>query len=1026
MNSLDYENHEINYAQTEYKFSFIPAAEQIHQYALKKPNHTAVICGGEVITYDRLDRMSNKVANAIYKRTKGNNVIIGVVMERSGYVYAVEQGILKAKAAFLPFVDSYPDGRISFCMEDAGASVLITSKKLVSERPGLSSENYELITIEDILSSESEDVLSCNDISETDLAYCIYTSGSTGRPKGVLIEQKNLSNYVNRNEKSIEIMHYAKDGRIALAMAAISFDVSIVEQFVPLCNGQTVCLATEEEIRDPFALAKLIKKNNVNSITCTPTFLLNILDIPVCKDTLKQIDFFDIGAEAFPEKLYNRLRELNEKSIIMNVYGPTECTMGCSAAEITGEDIITIGKPMANTVFFVMNEEGKEVGVNEKGELIICGDCVGRGYVNLPEKTHKAFFTYKGMRAYHSGDMACVTEDGQIRLFGRIDNQVKLRGFRIELDEIEHVLGEFPAVSGAAVKLLHGRTDYLAGYYLAYSEIDPKELKCFMSEKLPEYMIPSVFMKLDRIPQTVNGKIDRNALPDIARSESSDGVILPHNETESYVRDIFAEILQIEPDKISIDDDFFDLGGDSLKSMMLASSLCDRSITSSELYALRSVKRIAEELDKKSEEESLDDKEDRAREKSHKLTPMQEKMIDCQFMKLRSTMWNNMTYFMRFNKKTDPQRLCDAVNKAIRNHPALAMKIYFDNEQNLVQKYSPEMIDDVVLEKMSNIEVMRLKDTLVRPFKMFNSALFRIRMFLTEKYTYMFFDVHHLAMDGSSLGIFFDNIVKAYHGEELKRDYYCYYLETENKLRDSVQYEEDKKYFKRKYGNRKWVMRPMSDLKEFYGKMVLKPGKRTIRLPFDEEDLAAAEKSRNTTRSVMAIAAALLTLHDFTGENNIMTNWIFNNRIGSFASGSVGMMIKNLPVGVCMDRINGIDELLKEIKRQVTDGITHCSYDYFFGDFSPFVNEPMEVNYQQNINADGLSMLHPMEISLEDDYFAPGAALEIEFVENEDGKVFDSEIEWAANMYSEKMMKEFHNIFIDHLESLVLDIPATE
>ena len=1012
---------------TGHDIPFVPVTEQIHRYALENPGHPAVLFGKERLTYGQLDRLSDLVAHALTKKTEGQNVIIGVLLERTGYVYVAQQGILKAGAAFLPFVTSYPDERITFCLEEAECPVLITSKKIAQSRPDLSDKAYEIMIIEEVLHTDQKTGYMPCKISETDLAYCIYTSGSSGRPKGVLIEHRNLVNYVDRNEKSIEIIHYAREGRIALAMAAFSFDVSIVEEFVPLCNGQTVCLATEEEIHDPYKLAGLILHKNVNGMTCTPTFLMSILDIPVCKEVLRQIDFFDIGAEAFPAGLYQKLRQLNKDSVIMNVYGPTECTMGCSAAVMENEHTVTVGGPMANTQFYVMDESGMELPVGQKGELIICGDCVGRGYVNLPEKTRKAFFEYRGMRAYHSGDMAAWTENGKIRIFGRIDNQIKLRGFRIELDEIENVMAAYPDINSCAVKVCHGKTDYIAGYYTGSSDIDPEDLKKYLLEKLPEYMLPSAFLQLDVIPQTVNGKIDRNALPDVSLHGAEGNVLAPRNETEIYLRDMFADVLHMDKEQISIVDDFFNLGGDSLKSMVLASKLKEKGLTSFDIYAYRTVERLADVLKKQKRELSLDEREEIERGKRHKLTPMQIVMIDCQLAKVKSTMWNNMSYFFRFNKKTDPERLCRAVNAAIRNHPALAMKIYFDDDLELVQKYTPQMLPEVKLEKMRDIEIARLKDTLIRPFRMFNSPLLRVRMFLSERYSYLFFDVHHLAMDGSSLGLLFDDIIRAYRGEPLKKDYYCSYLASEMRMRHKAKYQEDREYYLKQYGGYEWVMRPEPDLVEYDRVMVLVADKKIVKLPFDASDLKAAEKYRNTTRSVLAIAAAILTLHEISGKNDIMTNWIFNNRLGSFASDSVGMMIKNLPVGIHMDQVHDLNELIAQIKRQVADGITHSSYDYFFEGSSPYLSEPMEVNYQQNIDAGEFDELHPFELQMENAYDAPGAALELEFVENDDGKNgFESEIEWAGNLYSRNKMLRFHALYVENFEKLVLDIPVTE
>ncbi len=1005
--------------QTELNFPFVPVSEQIHAHAVRFPEQTAVICRGKALSYGEMDSLSNRVANFLIQKGVGRDRLAGVLLERTELVYVAEQGVLKAHGAFLPFTTSYPDERILFSMEDASASVLLTSRKMREERPGLSEGGFEVLAVEDILETQTDDTYpSAEGIASGDLAYCIYTSGSTGRPKGVMIEQGNLANYVYRNEKSVEIMHYSRPGRIALAMAAFSFDVSIVEQFVPLCNGNTVCLATTEEIQDPFLWAKMLIDNKVNGITCTPTFLSNSVGISACAEALRQIDFYDVGSEAFPKNLYLKLRALREDSVITNVYGPTECTMGCAATVMGPEEVVTVGGPIVNTKFFVMDADGNCLDVGQKGELIICGAGVGRGYVNLPEKTAAAFFTFQGMRAYHSGDLASWTEDGRICIWGRIDNQIKLRGFRIELDEIERVMGSYPDIKGSAVKLCHSDSDYLAGYITSAEVIDLDALRAFMGKRLPEYMIPSVIVQMDSLPETVNGKVDRKALPDPQPVRTERNVTAPRNDMEVWLRDTFAEVLNIGKDQISVEDDFFELGGDSLKSMVLTSKLMDHGVTSADIYSLRSIERIADMLRNRKQGKSLDEIEAEERKKPHYLSAMQTKLIDYQLTSVDSTMWNNMYYLFRFNKKTDPERLRQAVNQAIHHHPALSMMISFNERAELTQTYCPDLIPEVQFEKCTDMDVIRMKDELVQYFPLIKSPLLRVRMFLTSRYCYLFYDVHHLAMDGACIGLVMSSIVKAYMGEPLPPDYYCSYLANEDSVRNSPKYLEDKAYFENKYGNCDWCRIPEPDREED----VPTAAGRVIRFPFDASDLEAAEARLNTSRSVIAIAAAILTLHETSGKNDIMTNWIFNNRLGSFASNSVGMLIKNLPVGIHMDQIHSLEELIAEIKKQVADGIAHCSYDYFAAEDSAFINDPMEVNYQQNMNADELAALHPLQIHLENRYQAPGARLELEFLENDDNSgLFDSEMEWASNCFSDKKTRVFHEKYIEYFERIVLE-----
>ena len=1008
---------------TKSSFPFVPVSVQIHRQAMKNPDKIAVISAGRKMSYGELDMQSSRAANFLLRKfarlERKKDIIIGVVLERSEYAYIAEQGILKAGASFLPFVTSYPDERINFCLADANAPLLITSSTLQQARSF--NGDYEVVTIEEMLSGTDVSYPESVSIAPDDLAYVIYTSGSTGKPKGVMIEQHNLANYVQRDEMSVEIMHYVREGRVSLALAAFSFDVSLVEEFVPLANGCTVCIATEEEIHDPFLLAKVMTEAGVNGITCTPTFLLSILNIPECAEALKNVDFYDVGAEAFPAGLFTKLRNLRPDSVIMNVYGPTECTMGCSAALMETEGEIVVGGPMVNTKFYIVDQQGEFLPVGEKGELIICGDCVGRGYINLPDRTAQAFFTCNGLRAYHSGDLASWTEQGTIRIHGRIDNQIKLRGFRIELDEIEKVMAEFPQVESCAVKVLSrsGKSDYLAGYFTAAPDNHPEiqEITAFMKNRLPEYMIPTVMLRVESMPQTVNGKIDRKQLPYIAPAQSTENYVAPRNESEMYICKAFADVLHLAEENISVEDDFFQLGGDSLSSMVLVSQLMDKGISSADVFSLRTVERLAVLLDERSNAESLEAVDDYERPRPHKLSPMQVEMVDNQMMKPRTTMFNNMSYFFRFSRNIDPQKLQQAVNDAIRNHPALAMKIVFDDDNDLVQVYSPESLPEVQIEYMCDLDIIKLSNDLVKPFKIFNSPLLNVRLFKSDRYTYLFFDVHHLAMDGASLSIVLADIMRAYNGEELPRDYYCAYLANEEKIRQSRQYEEDKEYFQTAYGGYDWCKIPETDKNDPYN---LEAEQRKIQLPFDEQDLAETEQRLHASRSVIAIAAAIQALHEFSGKNDIMTNWIFNNRLGSYAANSVGMLIKNLPVGIHMDKIDSTSALLAEVKRQVTEGIAHSSYDYFVANDQPFLDDPMEVNYQLNINADELGELRPFYLPLANHYSAPGARLELEFLENDNNSgCFESEFEWAGNLFSRQKMVDFHQLYIEKFINFV-------
>ena len=1011
---------------TKVPMDFIPVQEQIHRQALSDPDKPAVIAAGKQLSFRELDLLSSRLAQILAEKGAGRDRMIGVLFDREIWAYVAENAVLKAGAAFLPFIPEYPDDRIDFCMEDGACPLLLTTAEQQKGR-SLSENGYEILTLEeafgvsglDEVRPDEEAQVPAVTVRPEDLAYCIYTSGSTGRPKGVMIEHRNIANYVHRNEKSIEIMHYAAPGRVNLALASFSFDVSVVEEFVPLCNGNTVVIATEAEIHDPSLFAKLVKETGADGITCTPTYLLSLLEIPESREAIRQFAFFDVGAEAFPRQLYDRLRELRADSVILNVYGPTECTMGCSAALMTGAAHVTVGPPIANTVFYVADLFGNELPVGMRGELIICGDQVGRGYVNLPEKSAAAFFTHDGLRAYHSGDLASWTKDGEIRIFGRLDNQIKLRGFRIELDEIEKVITEFPGVSSSAAAVRKtGGTEYLAGYYTAKEAVATDDLKAFLAEKLPEYMVPNVLMQLDEMPMTTNGKVNRKALPEPDLSGLKAAYIPPETETEKILCAAFAKTLQLDEKQVGLMDDFFILGGDSLKAMVAMSEAKLEGLTAADVFQLRTPGAIAKELEKRKGQASLDERDAQSRLVPHDPSPLQVQMIDYQLFRPGSTMWSTMHILVRF-KDADAERLCDAVNKALRNHPALATVFFFDENYELKMQYRPESLPEVKVRDIRPETEDALADILLLPFhRILNTALCKVNVFRGRKGCYLFLDVHHVVMDGGSLGVLLGDVMNAYFGRKMKKDYFFAMLAEQEERAKQGLVQKDREYFLETYGDEDWCTMPTPDDPDSQN---INEASTERRLAFDAEQVRAAEEYWGVSHSVMAISAGLLTLSRLTGKKHVMINWIFNNRLAPEAENVVGMLIRNMPAAVRMEEISSMRELLQSVKDQVAEDIAHCGWDFMSEKLQGYVNDWMEVNLQLGINADELDELENERIELVNEFNAAPARMEFELLENEYGDGgFDLEVDWAEGMFDRERMEGAKAIFSEFLEGMIL------
>ena len=556
---------EIN--DTDHHFPFTPVRCLIEREAEAHPGRLAVATSKTHVTFKELNENANKVAHGLLDLGAGG-CVVSLLMGRSEKAYMTREGILKAGSAFLSMDPDYPDERIRVMLEESGAAALIVSEEVAKARSEfLDSLNLPILTIESLLKGtriNNPDI----EVEKDDLAYMIFTSGSTGKPKGVMLTQGNLRNFVDANPKNPEILGYTERGKVSLALAALTFDVSIMEEFIPLCHGLTICMANEEEIHDPIALSKLMQEAKVDIMTCTPSFLMNVATLPQMHQALKNVRSFDLGAEALPAALFEKILAINPEAYVMNGYGPTEATISCTMDHVTDPNFITIGRPASNVKAYIMDRFGKILPPLLMGELVIAGEGVGAGYVD-GALTREKFIALEGLRAYKTGDMAAWTADGRIRFRGRLDNQVKLRGLRVELDEIENAIKAVPGVLTSVVIVAgESNREFLAGYYTAARKIDVGVVKAEISKTLTAYMVPGFLMQLDEMPLTANGKIDKKKLPKAEYSFEEKEYIAPSNPIEEDFCKWFEEILGIE--KVSADANFFELGGTSLSASVIA------------------------------------------------------------------------------------------------------------------------------------------------------------------------------------------------------------------------------------------------------------------------------------------------------------------------------------------------------------------------------------------------------------------------------------------------------------------------
>ncbi|MFA6755581.1 MAG: amino acid adenylation domain-containing protein [Bacilli bacterium] len=558
------------YNQTDDPFMYENYAEVFQASVKKNAKKTAVIAIDERLTYEELDKRSNIIANFLLSKGVKKDDKVVVMMPRIANAYSVIQGVIKSGACYAPIDPKYPDDRVNYIIETAEAPLIITTNKIKEERAKTLAK-VPLFTIEDIFAGKINTTYPNVKISRDSLAYCIFTSGSTGKPKGVMIEHHSLVNYVSPTKHNLVAKEYLEYGHVTLALASLSFDISVDEEMVPLANGLTIMLASEEEILNPLIMAKRIEKEGVDLAFPVPSYLNNALDVKEVAEAFKNFKLIKTGGEAFSVALYRKVKGLGINAALHNVYGPTEITVANCQDTLTSDENISIGYPSANYKDYIIDRNNHVVPFGAIGEILVGGEGVSRGYVGRDDLNSTKYIMIDGVRAFKTGDIGRFMYDGKIDIFGRRDNQVKLRGLRVELDEIEANIDRYPGITKSICLVKENPKDgqFLVGYYTCDKDINIEDLKKHLAKSLTSYMIPQVFMKMESFPTNNNGKVDKKALPTPEKQvNTSVNIRKPKNELQQKLFDIYQKVLGISD--FSIDDDFFTLGGSSLSASKVA------------------------------------------------------------------------------------------------------------------------------------------------------------------------------------------------------------------------------------------------------------------------------------------------------------------------------------------------------------------------------------------------------------------------------------------------------------------------
>ncbi|MDP4180345.1 MAG: amino acid adenylation domain-containing protein, partial [Bacillota bacterium] len=752
------EKEEILYRFNDTKAEY-PKEKTIHELfeeqVERTPDNIAVVYEDKQLTYWELNEMANSLAVVLREKGVKPDTIVGIMVERSLEMIVGILGILKAGGAYLPIDPEYPEDRIKYMLEDSGVKLVLIQKKNTLDLPA------KKIYIDDEAMCESSSEYTSLKVNPESLAYAIYTSGTTGKPKGVMVTSRNLVHYVYAFFDEFDV----EEEDAVLSQASYCFDAFVEEVYPVLVKGGSLVIAAREDVFDIGKFAQIIEENKISIISCSPMLLNELNQLP--KNKLETVRIFISGGDELKK---GHISNLLKNSVVYNTYGPTEATVCVTYYKCTGkeENTIPIGKSIKNTRVLIIDKNKKLLPVGVAGELCIAGDGLARGYLNRPELTTEKFVEnpfVAGERMYRTGDLARWLPDGNIEFLGRIDDQVKIRGFRIELGEIESQLLKYDQIKEAVVIAKEDKAGdkYLCAYYVSEIEIPVTEIRGYLSRELPDYMIPSYFIHLDRMPLTPNGKVDRKALPEPEGSINT-GVeyVAPTNEIEEKMVKVWQEVLRL--DKIGINDNFFELGGDSIKAIQVSSRLhkYGLKIEIRDLMKKPTICELAAAI--KNKEDNKADQgvvEGRAN-----LTAIQKWFFDKNFTGKHH--WNQAVMIKGKNEfKEDILR--KVFRKIVEHHDALRM--VYRVEQEEVEQYNRKLdegelftLETIDLTCDSNYE-LRIKEECSRiqsGIDLSAGPLVKLGLFKTVEGDHLLIAIHHLAVDGVSWRIIFEDYATGY------------------------------------------------------------------------------------------------------------------------------------------------------------------------------------------------------------------------------------------------------------------------
>ena len=967
-----------------------------HRQAILTPNNIAVVDEVSKITYAELDRRSDFLATTLRNAGVKKDTFVAIMLPRRKEFLMAVFAVFKAGGAYIPLDSDYPKERLVYLLNDSNAQVLITTRTLLED---CQTEQYfprERHLLIDGFDFNDPSVHPVNFAQPTGLAYMIYTSGTTGKPKGVMITHEAILNFFLWLKDTEEL----KAGEQCAIHTNFVFDGSMFDLYPPLISGATLHILSSSLRMDLPGMCHYFKEQQITGLLLTTQIGMTMMgeyELP--------LRFLMVGGEKLTDF------RMPSSMKLYNCYGPTEFAVCSSFYQIDNQrqyNNIPIGRPAPNTLSVIIDTEGRLVPQGTVGELCLIGHQMSRGYWNQEEQTMKRFVDcsfLSGQKMYRTGDLVRWNEEGLLEYIGRIDNQVKLHGYRIELEEIESKMNHCPGVISAAVVVnKQGDLEFLVGYYTSEDNQELSGIQETLMAELPGYMVPSQLIRLDQMPLTPNGKIDRKALPTPIMNQAE--VVKPDTTMEKQVFDIVSE--QLKTSQFGVTDNLVFYGLSSLSAMRLAVVLDNRldvRIRMADIMKAPTVRAIAAKLEKSEQTNIL---RPYAPQTFYPLMENQRGLY-LEWEKNRDTTQYNMPSAYRFHG-ADADRMVHALRQTVDAHCYMKTRLTNKDGKLVLERHDDEAIE--IAKTVSDVEpTINDFQQRVRPFQLLDQPLFRIEVISAPDNLFLFFDAHHIIFDGMSRNIFMNDLKRAYDGKPFEQESYMAFdhaLYEQNELRDTEKMREAEIWYDEMLADANEIIIP-----SFSTPDGIDYAKVEVTLPRHEIDTFCAANGV-TVNSYMHAAFAIVIKRLIKEENPLYLTISSGRDIGPELQRCIGMFVTTLPIVITSEMVKSQTnaEYVKEVHKRLQKFYSMDYYPYTHIVEKHRVNAGLMFLFQGGLNDNSLwNDIEQIPLSLD----TPKFPLSIIVTPNNDNYLIT--LEYDGKRYCHQVMlqgiKALRNVFLN-------------